>query len=961
MAGQDSNEHYYQQRDASANDTFRPLPTMIPRRKPVGGSADPAPEVGYPLQPARTVSSRSQMPQRMGTISSGGKFTVSPASSIHEDEDEYGVPTAPSLPSPQHYRDPAQAQSQASWGGGGIVDSQAGLWNPQHATAIDGNVRAEVPRLWQTEPDPSEIPYPETPHWRGSRELQELYEARARAQKASRGPARTPHRPGADLPPASVPVSVSVPAPAHAAGNQVPPLPSAAPSWHNPQQTQQPRGNAQGAGNNGTAPFMHYENLDYFLPAPDSEPKDESQIDGAVPRADTFPEVMEGMNRPTARRSWDRQRKRRRKKMGPENGDGGEHRGRGRQGGCGACFRYCTHWLPEIMWCLVSIACLVVIVAVLKTYDGRGLTDWPLTVSLNTLVAFLVAICEVAMAVPLAEGLSQLKWNSFARGEKPLADFQTFEDAKRGPAGSAMLLCKRKGRALGVAAATTLLTGFLVSPLTQGAISYPTRTVEAGGGTATVARSESYSHPAPYATRLSETLDTREKQAIQSGIYHAVDEQLPDLQPVCSSGNCEWRNFSSLAVCGAVADISDRLTISNQTRARSLGISLGVANDEPAREARLPNGLFLVGSTSTCNLNISWPHPSANASGDAAVADGQESFLPARTSLAFSDEDGRVSSAIANFFLVYTNQTAEVALGSQQGVFRAAEVLLHFCVNTYTVSTSRGLSITKLVHSSALAAQDTPVGLRDASTRSRRVILRAASDVGVYSVKRDDVKLLNAYLLSLFSGTYSSRYGRTIGGETATSEALGLSMFRGGLDAEAMRTVINNLTTNVATSLTNTQLGSRTPRWPETTQGGVTQIRAMSSTSETGTVLATESYVHVQWAWLSFLAIQIALSVSFLLGIMVQTAVWNVKILKGSSAAALLAIPPDDRTYLEDQENIFLDESRAANTGSQMTRKLQTVLAVVYHWVSGSIATCIGAKAFTCYGLAAKCLTRSPK
>jgi hypothetical protein len=261
-----------------------------------------------------------------------------------------------------------------------------------------------------------------------------------------------------------------------------------------------------------------------------------------------------------------------------------------------------------------------------------------------------------------------------------------------------------------------------------------------------------------------------------------------------------------LAVCSAVADISDRLTISNQTKARNLGVSLGVANDEPARKARLSNGLFLVGGTTTCNLNISWPHPSANASGEAAAIDGQESFLPARTSLAFSDEDGRVSSAIANFFLVYTNQTSEVASGSQQGVFRAAEVLLHFCVNTYTVSTSRGLSITKLVHSSTLAAQDTPIGLRDAPTPSRRVMLRAASDVDVYSVKRDDVKLLNNYLLSLFSGTYSSRYGRTIGGETATSEALGLSMFRGELDAEAMRTVINNLTINVATSLTNTQV-----------------------------------------------------------------------------------------------------------------------------------------------------------
>jgi hypothetical protein len=106
-----------------------------------------------------------------------------------------------------------------------------------------------------------------------------------------------------------------------------------------------------------------------------------------------------------------------------------------------------VNWLPEILCCLLGIACFAIIIAVLKTYDGRGLTDWPRTVSLNTLVAFLAAICQVALSVPLTEGLSQLKWNSFARGEKPLADFQTFEDAKRWPlVGSAILLCKRKGR-----------------------------------------------------------------------------------------------------------------------------------------------------------------------------------------------------------------------------------------------------------------------------------------------------------------------------------------------------------------------------------------------------------------------------------------------------------------------------------------------------------------------------------
>ena len=380
-------------------------------------------------------------------------------------------------------------------------------------------------------------------------------------------------------------------------------------------------------------------------------------------------------------------------------------------------------------------------------------------------------------------------------------------------------------RALGMSAATALLTSFLLSPLTQGAITYPTRSFEAGSGTASVARSGSYSHPTPYGKQslpqqtikstnlnhnLSESLDSREKHAIQSGIYHAVDADAPQLQPVCSSGNCEWRNFSSLAVCAAVADVSDRLAVSNQTRPGRVGVSFGgAANNEVVRSARLPNGLFLVGSTTTCNLNVSWPR----ISGEGGAGNSQESFLPATTSLAFSDQDGRVSSAIANFFLVYTNQTAEVSSDLQGDVFRAAEVLLHFCVNTYRVATSGGISSTEVVHSSTLASPDssgnTLVNVRDTSSSSSSplFVLRSASGEGEYSVKRDDVRLLNSYVLSLFSGTYSLKYGEAIGGESATSEALGAAMFQRGLKSEEdVRAAVSNLTANVAASLTNTQV-----------------------------------------------------------------------------------------------------------------------------------------------------------
>ncbi|KAH6650091.1 hypothetical protein F5144DRAFT_588664 [Chaetomium tenue] len=800
-------DRYYRPPNGYPNSIYA-QPSTIPARRPVGGPAavpvDPAqvsPELSYPPRTTHSVSSsaRSRMLQRMGTINSGGKFTVSPASSIHEDDDEeaygYRGPAGLSPSPPRHYRDGAQTHGTAGWDGQGQGQGgeggQAGLWHgqvPSHVQAqgvphtttatgtVDDNSRSAgvmgvAPALWQTSPDETEIPYPAPPHWRGSRDMQELNEARAREAESGRRPVRTSYGP------APVRTSASTSAATATVSDAPPSLPVPA------------------------------------VLIPGHRPKNESQIDVGVPHADTFPPIPTGLNRPKARRSWDRQRKRRRK---------------------------------------------AVIVAVLKTFDGRGLTDWPLTVSLNTVVAFLTAICQVALAVPLTEGLSQLKWNSFARSEKPLADFQTFENARRGPVSSAVLLCKRKGRA--------------PSPI-------PLEISRQG-----VARQPSpEANHTPTQRRMVKYLDTRERQAIQSGIYHAVDVEVPPLQPLCSSGNCQWQNFSSLAVCAAVADISDRLTISNQSRPRNLGVSLGDANDEVVRAARLPNGLYLVGSTASCNLNISWPHDSVNTESDTEEVTDQESFLPARTSLAFSDQDGRVSSAIANFFLVYTNATSNTGSDSSKAVFRAAEVLLHFCVNTYEASTSRGVATSRVVHSSTLAAEDASgnsiVNARHESSSPPRVFLRSTNTDGVYSVKREDVKFLNGYILSLFSGVYSHWYGKSIGGETATSEALGLAMFQ------------------------------REP------------MRVMSSASASGTVFATESYVHIQWAWLTFLAIQVALSVSFLLGIMIQTAVWNVKILKGSSTAALLAIPADEKAYLEERENMFLDNGERTET----SRKLKTI------------------------------------
>ncbi|KAK3394351.1 hypothetical protein B0H63DRAFT_43517 [Podospora didyma] len=470
-----------------------------------------------------------------------------------------------------------------------------------------------------------------------------------------------------------------------------------------------------------------------------------------------------------------------------------------------------------------------------------------------------------------------------------------------------------------MSAAAVLLTSFAVAPLTQAAVSYPTRLSE-GSGVAMAAMSDSYT---PSKTRpvLNDNLDAREKQAIQIGLYHAVGAKVPHISPICSSGECYWRNFSTLAVCAAVVDVSDKLVVSEQTSPSTLGISLGVGNgDEPVHNARLSSASVLIGSTSTCNLNMSSPVVQAPT--------GQkDNFLPAATSLAFSESDARVSSAVANFFVVYTNQTAD--LDRQSTAFRAAEVLLHFCVNKYEVSTAQGVSITTLIGSSTVVAVEAeeavPVAVAGRTALSNasenlsnsglaaNVVLRSTADNKDYSVQRDDVRLLNRYIQTVFSGTYSYRHGTRIAGWTAAGDVFGTAMFErdeesGGTTSfgdPGLLAVIGNVSQNVATSMTNA-------------------IRAIDN-KEDGIVLITESYIRVQWSWLAFLASQVAISTMFLLGIMVQTAVWKVKIVKGSAIATLFAITAKDKAALELERGEGEESPGMDFETNGMTRKLESL------------------------------------
>jgi len=88
-----------------------------------------------------------------------------------------------------------------------------------------------------------------------------------------------------------------------------------------------------------------------------------------------------------------------------------------------------------------------VIVGVLLVFDDQPLPRLPLQVTLNTFVALFSTMSKAAFMLPIAEAISQCKWNWF-RTDRPLSDFETFDEASRGFWGSLALLFRVRWRSV---------------------------------------------------------------------------------------------------------------------------------------------------------------------------------------------------------------------------------------------------------------------------------------------------------------------------------------------------------------------------------------------------------------------------------------------------------------------------------------------------------------------------------
>jgi hypothetical protein len=105
-----------------------------------------------------------------------------------------------------------------------------------------------------------------------------------------------------------------------------------------------------------------------------------------------------------------------------------------------------VNWTLEIICVIISIICFCALAIVFKYYDGKPLSVWTFYFSMNTVASILGTVGKSTLLLAVSAAIGQGKWLWFQDRERNLIEFDTFDEASRGPLGSLKLLWRTRAR-----------------------------------------------------------------------------------------------------------------------------------------------------------------------------------------------------------------------------------------------------------------------------------------------------------------------------------------------------------------------------------------------------------------------------------------------------------------------------------------------------------------------------------
>lgn len=88
-------------------------------------------------------------------------------------------------------------------------------------------------------------------------------------------------------------------------------------------------------------------------------------------------------------------------------------------------------WLWETLSITVAVLSLTAIVITLVIHNDNPLPRWPSQITINSLISVLTSIFKASLMMPIAEGISQMRWLWYLK-PRPLGQMEQWDLASRG-------------------------------------------------------------------------------------------------------------------------------------------------------------------------------------------------------------------------------------------------------------------------------------------------------------------------------------------------------------------------------------------------------------------------------------------------------------------------------------------------------------------------------------------------
>ena len=210
---------------------------------------------------------------------------------------------------------------------------------------------------------------------------------------------------------------------------------------------------------------------------------------------------------------------------------------------------------------------LIALLIVFAKYDQKALSQWSSRLSLNTIIAVVTQLAQMTLLLPIAQGISQLKWLWYCE-KKPVEDMSYFQEGSTGPVSSFILLFKHRASLFVWLGVTSMILQILSGPFAQQALSLPTRRIEGDNGS--ILRIASYETPngSDSVVRPDGSGTTFSFQEVVSDMKLAIETGLlrdgvsaSEVQASCRTGNCTFGIYMSMGICTSVDDVTPTLIV----------------------------------------------------------------------------------------------------------------------------------------------------------------------------------------------------------------------------------------------------------------------------------------------------------------------------------------------------------------------------------------------------------------